>query len=124
MKNPAWDKAIKNCADPQRAEHQLQLLVGTAAGPALGKFSEEQLRVLAALFSGSQAMGDWLVGNPDALDLLKPEGVRHPRRKQGFQREVESFLKPALAARDFAGALARLRRFKQREMMRIAARDL
>ena len=124
VNNPLWAKAIRTCADPQRAKHHLQLLAATAARAALEKFSDEQVRVLIALFSGSQALGDWLVANPDALVVLSPENVRHPRRKQGFQREVESFLEPALGARDFAGALAQLRRFKQREMLRIAARDL
>ncbi len=41
-----------------------------------------------------------------------------------MRREIEDGLKPKLEARDYAGALAGLRRFKEREMLRIAARDL
>ena len=37
---------------------------------------------------------------------------------------MSRWLKPLLAASDFAAALARVREFKQREMLRIAARDL
>ena len=61
---------------------------------------------------------EWLAQSLDAASL------RFPRREQGLRREVHGWLAPALAARDDAGALARLRDFKQREMMRIAARDL
>src|SRR6185503_9363826 len=47
-----------------------------------------------------------------------------PRQEQGLRREVNAFVQPALKARDYAGAFAQLRLSKQREMLRIAARDL
>jgi glutamate-ammonia-ligase adenylyltransferase len=94
------------------------------AGQGTVKLSPDQIRVLLALFSGSQVLSDWLVANPDCLGDLDLEHIRHPRRAQGFRREVEKFLKPALAAHEYEVALANLRRFKQREMLRIAARDL
>jgi [glutamine synthetase] adenylyltransferase / [glutamine synthetase]-adenylyl-L-tyrosine phosphorylase len=124
MKNLLWAKAVKSCADPQRAKHFLDLLAQTVAGPRLEKCSPEQITVLIALLSGSQALSNLLVANPDWLDSLDVERIRHPRRAQGFRADVEVFLKPLLAARDFASAYAALRRFKQREMLRIAARDL
>jgi glutamate-ammonia-ligase adenylyltransferase len=65
-----------------------------------------------------------LVANPDWLSALDIEQLKFPRRAEGFRREIESRLKSKLEARDYAGALAELRRFKQREMLRIAARDL
>ena len=52
------------------------------------------------------------------------EQLKFPRRADGVRREIEGGLKPKLEACDYAGALAELRRFKQREMLRIAARDL
>ena len=64
------------------------------------------------------------MAHPDWLSVLEPEGLKFPRRKQGLRSEVSRWLKPLLAAADFGGALARLREFKQREMLRIAARDL
>ncbi|MSU58097.1 MAG: bifunctional [glutamate--ammonia ligase]-adenylyl-L-tyrosine phosphorylase/[glutamate--ammonia-ligase] adenylyltransferase [Pedosphaera sp.] len=123
MKNPLWAKAIQNCADPQRARHYHKLFAA-ATRPGAAKISSDQIPVLVALFSGSQAMSDWLVANPECISELDLEHIRHPRRAQGFKREVEKFLKPALAAREYPVALAQLRRFKQREMLRIAARDL
>jgi len=124
MKNPVWSNAINSCADPRRAKHFLDLLAATSAGPALRAASPEQARIVAALFSGSQALSNLLVAQPDLLSALEPEVVKFPRRKQGLRNEVSGWLKPLLAAPDFAAALKRLREFKQREMLRIAGRDL
>lgn len=124
MKNPLWAKVIKTCADPQRARHFVELLAATAAGPALETFSAGQIRVLVALCSGSQVLSELLMANPNWLATLDFEQIQHPRRAQGFRSEVQSWLKPLLAGRNYTGALARLRQFKQREMLRIAARDL
>jgi glutamate-ammonia-ligase adenylyltransferase len=124
MNNPVWPKAIQNCADPQRARHYHKLLAGTAAGKPVEKLSVDQILVLVSVFGGSLALSDWLVANPDCIAGLDLEHIRHPRRAQGFRRELDKLLKPALAARDYPVALMELRRFKQREMLRIAARDL
>ena len=123
MKNPLWAKAIANCADPQRARHYHKLFA-TAVGSRVGKLTPGQIPVLVALFSGSQALSDWLVTHPECLAELDLEHITHARRLQGLQRDVEQFMKPALAHQEFALAFARLRQFKQREMLRIAARDL
>src|ERR1035441_2675947 len=124
MKNPIWTHAIEGCADPQRARHFLDLLMATSASAALQASSAEQARILAALFSGTQALSNLLVARPDWLGELKPEMLKFPRRKQGMRNEVSRWLKPLLAASDFGAVLTRLREFKQREMMRIAGRDL
>ena len=124
MKNPLWTKAIRDSADPVRVRHYLKLLGTTSAGPGLEMLSANQIPVVVALLSGSQSSSDWLVANPNSLQSLDLEHIRHPRRAQGFVREVEKFLRPALAVRQYAEAFAQVRRFKQREMLRIAARDL
>ena len=124
MKNPVWSKAVKNSADPQRAAHFLDLLRATGAAGAVETASPEQARILCAVFSGSHALGAWLVANPDALPSLAPELLSHPRRKKGLQLEVQDWLPALLDARDYSSAFARLRQFKQREILRIAARDL
>ena len=124
MKKSDWQKLAGTSADPARAKHFLDLLAATGAGPQLEKFSADQIRVVVALLSGSQALGNLLVANPDWLSALDIEQLKFPRRADGIRREIESGLKPKLDARDYAGALAELRRFKQREMLRIAARDL
>ena len=124
MQKIIWQKRVKDAADPKRAGHFLDLLAATDAGPQLRKCSADQFRILVALLSGSRALGELLVAHPDWLPVLEPGRLKFPRRAQGFQREVEGWLKAKLAARDYAGALTELRRFKQREMLRIAARDL
>ncbi len=124
MNTPVWTEAIKTCAGPQRAGRFLDLLTAAGGGSALPPVSAEQARILAALFSGSQALSNLLVARPDWLNVLEPESLKYPRRKQGLRNEVNRWLKPLLAASDFGAALAQLREFKQREMLRIAARDL
>ena len=124
MKKTDWKKLAGSSADPARVKHFLDLLAATGAGPQLEKFPADQIRVVVALLSGSQALGNLLVANPDWLSVLDIEQLKFPRRAEGFRHEVKSWLKPKLEERDYAGALAELRRFKQREMLRIAARDL
>jgi glutamate-ammonia-ligase adenylyltransferase len=124
MNNPHWNKSIKAAADPPRAKHFFDLLSATPAGAELRKMSDEQVRILTALFSGSQTLSNLLIANPDWLAALDPDTLRHPRREQGFRREVDSRLQPLLEAQDYNTALAQLRSFKQREMLLIAARDL
>jgi glutamine synthetase adenylyltransferase len=98
MKYPFWAKAIETCADPQRATHFLELLATRSAGPRLAEFSDEQIRVLVSLFSGSQALSNALVAKPAQLEALDPERIRHPRRAQGFRAELEGILKPLFDA--------------------------
>jgi len=124
MKNSVWSAALKKCADAHRARQRLEQLAATAAAPALKKVSAAQAGILAALLGGSNFLGALLAANPDWLAALDIERIRFPRREQGFGREVNESLAPLLAEGDDAGALAALRRFKQREMLRIAARDL
>jgi len=97
----------------------------TAAGDALARITVEHARILAAIFGGSQAMGQLLLKHPEwAHTTLEPDNLVYPRQEQGLRREVNAWLQPALRAKDYAGAFAKLRHFKQREMLRIAARDL
>src|SRR5579883_2166848 len=124
MKNPVWSKELKKAADAQRARHYLDLLSATSAQTLLENASPEQARILCALFSGSQALSNWLIANPDSLALLTPESLQHPRQLQGLRREAGEWLQKLLQAGDYAGALTRLRYFKQCEMLRIGARDL
>jgi glutamate-ammonia-ligase adenylyltransferase len=112
---------LQECADPQRAAAALEQLRASDAAPAVRKLSAEQARILAALLSGSQAALESLLAHPDWLaPLLAPDFLAHPRREEGLRREVEPWLKQE----DDEAAFSRLRLFKQREMVRIAARDL
>lgn len=124
MSNTVWKKAIATSADPARAAHFHALLAATEAGKALADASEVQVRLLASLFAGSQALSNLLVSHPAWLELLEPDRLKYPRRKQGLKQELDRSLGNLVPAQDFAGSLARVREFKQREMLRIAARDL
>ncbi len=85
----------------------------------------EQIRVVAAVFAGSEALGDWLLSHPEWLGTcLRPEDIGHPRQEKAVERELESMLEPCVASKDFEGGLRRIRAFKWREMFRIGARDL
>ena len=101
-----WKKAVAAAPDPERVTHYVKEL-------ALKGASAEQARILAALFSGSPASAELLRRHPQWIDSqLQPETLQHPRREQGMRRELA------------AAALPQIREFKQREMVRIAARDL
>jgi len=125
MRSDAWPDAIAACADPRRAAQYLGQLQASPAAAGLRRPSREQARVLCALLGGSQALSELLVAHPDWLPaLIDTEGLQFPRQPQGIQNEVGKWLESALSNRDYAGALGRLREFKQREMLRIATRDL
>lgn len=125
MASAVWQNALSSCADPPRARHCLEKLQTSSAAGALKSVSPEQARVLTALWSGSQALGELIEAHPEWIaTLLDTESLRGPRRAQGLEREVRIWLDLLVHAADYAGAYARLRQFKQREMLRIAARDL
>jgi [glutamine synthetase] adenylyltransferase / [glutamine synthetase]-adenylyl-L-tyrosine phosphorylase len=124
MKKSDWQKLAAASADAARVRHFLDQLAETGAGPRLEKLSADSQRVLTVLLGGSAVLGHGLVVHPDWLEMLDIESLRYPRRVEGFRREVQGRLKPKSEARDYAGALAEFRLFQQREMLRIAARDL
>jgi glutamate-ammonia-ligase adenylyltransferase len=123
-KRSVWPAVIKRSADPVRAKHFLGLLRDTSAARKLQTASAEQARILAALFSGSQALSTLLVGHPEWMDLMRPSVLRFPRRQDGLRQEVRLSLQPLLETDDYETGLKCVRDFKQREMLRIAARDL
>src|SRR2546427_698080 len=86
--NTVWATAIKGSADPARTKHFLELLAATTARTALENVSPEQARILASLFSGSPAMSNLLAANPDWIDILQPEALTYPRRKEGLGSEA------------------------------------
>ncbi len=124
-KAPNWQKALQKAADPARVRHYLEEFARSTSAPELKKASAEQCRLLAALFSGSSALSDLLVAHLDWLPVcLNVESLQYPRHEQGLRREVNQWLRPALQAAQYDSILASLRQFKQREMLRIAIRDL
>ncbi|MCU0787991.1 MAG: hypothetical protein MUC91_07340, partial [Verrucomicrobia bacterium] len=123
-KGSLWKKVIAASADPGRVKLGLERLREAGEPSWLDTTSETSARVLGAVLSGSQFLTDLLVSRPGWISLIEVEVLEHPRRGQGMRQEVGEWLKPLEQAGDVEGALCRLREFKQREMLRIAARDL
>jgi glutamate-ammonia-ligase adenylyltransferase len=119
-----WRQAITSSADPERAKHFLALLAATEAHSWLEKASAEQARIVSALFAGSRALSDWLSSHPQCTETLEPEALKFPRRKQGLRQELDQSFVPLLSQQSFGSALSYVRQFKEREMLRVAARDL
>ena len=119
-----WKNALSASAEPERAQHFLTLLAATGAGWRLEEVSTEQARILIALFDGSRALSDWLISHPQLVEAFEPEALRFPRRKQGLRQELDQTYIPLLSRQDFGSALSSVRQFKEREMLRIAMRDL
>jgi [glutamine synthetase] adenylyltransferase / [glutamine synthetase]-adenylyl-L-tyrosine phosphorylase len=125
MKASVWQAAVRTTADPIRAEQGFAQLAEAGTAAVLDTLTEDHARIIAALFAGSQAMSLLLLKHPEWISsLLTPENLAYPRQEQGLRREVHGWLEPALKARDYPAAFTKLREFKQREMLRIAARDL
>ena len=123
MNKKDWQEIIKTSADPTRVRNFLAS-AETAARSQIERFPRDPARIFAAVLSGSQFLGELMAAEPALLAVFEMERLRFPRRIEGFRRDVEQFLEPALAANDYSNAPAQLRRFKQRETLRIAARDL
>src|SRR5262249_30564576 len=102
----------------------LSLSAESGIDSQLEKLPADSANVLATVLSGSQFLGELLLANPGLLSIFDFQQLQSPRRKEGLRREIKTFLEPKLTVGDYAEALAELRRFKQREILRIAARDL
>ncbi len=124
MKNPVWSKVIPACPDPARARQMLELFEGTPGVEVLEAADEDQAGLLALLFCGSRISTSLLIAHPEWLGALTRDALRHPRRKSGLKQELASWLPGLLEAGDYSAVPRRLREFQQRELVRIALRDL
>lgn len=125
MPKPAWDSILAEAIDPSRVRRYWDQLLATPAGPALRQASPAQVHMLSVLLSGSQTLSEQLIAHPEwLLGLLTDEYLSQPRPAQVLRRNVTQSLDSSLQSQDYSGALQQLRRFKRREMLRIAVRDL
>lgn len=124
MSDTVWEKAIKSAPVPERARHALRRLQSSGVATVIDAADADQARILSALWSGSEWAAEWLHKHPEWFEVLRPEALAHARRAQGMRREIDAWFEPLWKAERYAEALVQLRRFKQREMIRIAARDL
>ena len=124
LKLSRWTNPVKASADPERVKHFLGLLASTPAGGWLERASADQIRILVALLAGSRALSDRLILHPELVEVFEPDALKFPRRKQGIRQQLDQSFAPLLSQQAFGSALARVRQFKEREMLRIATRDL
>jgi [glutamine synthetase] adenylyltransferase / [glutamine synthetase]-adenylyl-L-tyrosine phosphorylase len=113
-------------ADAERARAQWKRLNGSPlASTWLNSIGRESAEALISVLGGAPYFGDLIIQHPDWLaSTFSPETLRHGRRPEGIQREVAAFLDALLAVADHPRALRQLRLFKQREHLRIVARDI
>ena len=124
MSEAVWKKAIESAAVPERAHHALVQLRASEAAKWILAADAEQARILSALWSGSEWAIESLVKHPEWLGSLHTEELGFPRQVRGLRREVDEWFAPSPGTSAGSEALGKLRRLKQREMIRIAARDL
>ena len=109
--------------DPDRALDGLEE-VASAPGSVLSSLlpDERALGTLVTAFALSPYFTTLLVRDPPALRWLFCEGGINTRRNEGDHfAALQAFAEPI---QDLAGLWSKLRRFKQREILRIGLRDL
>src|SRR5262245_22875325 len=116
--------AAPGLADPDMAINNLQRFIAASRNPmataALFERDPEALPNLLQIFSTSQYLSDLLVVDREAYDLLRmTEG-------QPVSREalVDELVNDVRTLKNHADVAATLRRFKRRELMRIAYGDI
>jgi glutamate-ammonia-ligase adenylyltransferase len=117
-------RLLPRCADPDMALNNLERFLSSpdavAQLPALLEARARTLETLLQLFATSQFFSDLLERNPDYLDML-----RIPLRSSPSRAELLSQLQEEVDAAPDDGAVLRvLRRFRQRQVLRIGTNDI
>ncbi len=120
-------EALGDTFEPERALTNLERVLESRENPdtllsALRRSSERRAIVLT-LSGGSQFLSDTVLRHPEYLDwILRPSTFRNERSKEKMFAELWRWIR---ASRDLPGGPAdALRRFRQREYLRIGIRDL
>jgi len=119
-----WSKLFRSCVAPEVAMRRWRELTGSLTSDA---FIESELHAHAVIttLSASEFFFDLLKSHPCwTLDVLAPENLAHARRVEGTRRELN--LKLAALPEDATDTqrFDIVREFKNRELLRIGARDL
>ncbi|MBX3747435.1 MAG: bifunctional [glutamate--ammonia ligase]-adenylyl-L-tyrosine phosphorylase/[glutamate--ammonia-ligase] adenylyltransferase [Verrucomicrobiae bacterium] len=116
-----WKSLLGDAPDPRRATHHLQILAEAADLAPLEAGPPEPRQLLINLLAASRWLTSLLRQHPDWIaEATDPDALRQPRRRQGLDREIDTLT----ALPDRTAALDGLHRLRQRELLRIAARDL
>ncbi|OQA47573.1 MAG: Glutamate-ammonia-ligase adenylyltransferase [Chloroflexi bacterium ADurb.Bin325] len=130
---PHLPRALSSAASPERAlnnfERFLQALPDPA--PVLAALGDDLhiLEMLAHLFAGSQFLTEILLRNPGYLSLLTERtGIAHLKNPGRFLAEARTATDPWLTGGNggaaYPAVLDALRRYQQRELLRIGICDL
>ncbi len=112
------------CPDPDMALNNLERFLSVPAAaeqlPKLLEGKARTLEILLHLFSASQYFSDLLVAHPDYTDML-----RVPLRKSPSREELQAQLQAEVdGAFEDSAVLRALRRFRERQILRIGANDI
>src|SRR4029077_20644056 len=117
-------RLLPRCADADMALNNFERFLVSVGGPQqLPSLLESRARTLETvlqLFSTSQFFSDLLVANPDYLDML-----RIPLRSSPSRAEMLAQLQGEVdAAYEDSAVLRALRKFRQKQMLRIGTNDI
>ncbi len=120
-------EALGDTFEPERALANLERILESRENPdallsALRRSSERRA-IVFTLAGGSQFLSDTVLRHPEFLDwILRPSTFRQERTKKKMFSELWRWIR---ASRDLPrGPANALRRFRQREYLRIGIRDL
>ncbi|TVR01989.1 MAG: glutamate-ammonia-ligase adenylyltransferase [Spirochaetaceae bacterium] len=121
----AWD-VVRACPDPDMALNNWETFVEAIENPEEHlrqlQTQPQRLRILIAIFAGSQFLSDTLIQNPDFLEWATAyEVVRRARTLDEFLLDLQAVVDRNLNDEDWLDAL---RRFRRREVLRIGTRDI
>ena len=119
-------EASANSFDPDRALNSYERFFSAVEDANLIKAilpdAERNLRILSFLLSGSQYLTDILIKNPSYVSwLIDPEILKKSRFKDEMYNDISYMFSKADSYKEKANSL---RRFRNREFLRIGLRDL
>src|SRR5207302_8288933 len=115
-------RLIKSSPSPSLARSNVQRLIETGGVTGLNRMSEQHLRMLLRLLGGSAYLSEMLIRQGENWPKLF---LRQIKSKQKSVAEHLTELEPVVkSAESLAEFSAGLRQHKQREYLRIGARDL
>lgn len=126
MPAPDWSGLAAASLAPDRVRHLLEEWRRLpSVGAWLGTVRPAAARALVEVLGASEHLTGLLRRHPGWLALcFSREALAGPRPRDLLRREIGTMLDAALAEADHARALRELRLLRQREHVRIAARDL
>jgi glutamate-ammonia-ligase adenylyltransferase len=118
----AFEPLRPELAEPEKAAHCVARYLRACPEPAQAAAAviaeRQRLRTLAILLDQSHFLGDILFRYPEHFDWLCSQAMRHRARTAG---EMLAEVPPSGSFEEFLPAL---RRFRQREILRIATREI